>query len=243
MGISGEGEIKIGLGLLGVAAGGARILASSHYSSLGWVLICIAVVGFIALLVHHFAWKEQATLPDMPINEAIDYIVNDSAASVQLRHAPEGYDESTVGKLNWQGEEHQDALRRVREKAVLGQVRVWGSLQIGPPSAKRFDDVPHEIPAEYWKGADFNSLFCFHKTADPQTIPFGGAEGVPLYNRVTLSGAQMRKIWPRIPLWRRAMGAGRRKERLSYRASPPPLKGLPAASPPSPARPGSPPER
>jgi hypothetical protein len=53
MHISGEGKLGIALGLVGLAGGGAMMVAPTH-TEIGWTLIAIAVAGFVTIGIHHF---------------------------------------------------------------------------------------------------------------------------------------------------------------------------------------------
>ncbi len=152
--------------------------------------------------------------PDTPIHEVIDYIVNDSRAN--LRDQPVGYDDDLVSKLNWHGEQHNDAIEQVRQKLVLGELTAWGRIQIGEPSAMRFDDALQEIPATYWQSANFSSLFCFHASDSPQTFWIDGDRNGGTYKSVTLSELQIVKVWPKKSLFRRLVGKITRRARLTY---------------------------
>jgi hypothetical protein len=75
-------------------------------------LICAACL-FWPILVFGYRrlWLgpvSESGTPNMPIHEVIDYIVNDSCAD--LRDQPVGYDNNLASKVNWRGEQHNDAL-------------------------------------------------------------------------------------------------------------------------------------
>lgn len=135
---------------------------------------------------------QRQGLPDTPIHKAIDYIVSNSLAP--LRQAPKGYDERVTSLFKWRGEEHQHAIEQVRERAVLGELRVWGCMQIGEPSAMSFDNVLREIPADYWQTATFDVPFCFHKTEHSQTARLSRDGDIPLFTHITLSNMQAAEL-------------------------------------------------
>lgn len=183
---------------------------------IGKALIAIGVVGLLGTLLHALWWSRrrgaEACSPDTPIHEAVDYIVNDSRA--KLRSAPLGYGPAAIPGVTWTGEQHYDALEQMRQKAMLGDLRLWGHAQVGEPSALRFDAALREIPPDYWNKATFRAEFCFHATEHPQTVSLGG-EAVPLYARVTLNRAQLVKAWPRKSHLRRLWSRLRRRKRLT----------------------------
>jgi hypothetical protein len=53
MQISPEGKIGIALTLLGLAGGGAIVIAPNQVW-IGWVMIAVAVIGLVLLVLHHF---------------------------------------------------------------------------------------------------------------------------------------------------------------------------------------------
>jgi hypothetical protein len=65
MQISAEGKIGIALGLVGLAGAGAMMVFPQDIE-IGWVLIAIAVIGFIWLAINHLCFpkrsKEASTL-------------------------------------------------------------------------------------------------------------------------------------------------------------------------------------
>lgn len=195
---------------------------TTGYEWLGrWFIIASVLTFFLSLIVLLIPLVRRLcgvippkTRPDTPIHEAIDYIVNDSSAA--LRSIPPGYDHRIVSKFEWQGEKHHHALELIREKAIFGEMRIWGRIQIGEASAMTFDNVLHEIPTEYWQLATFNTLFCFHSTGYNQTSLMSRKHKGPLYAHITLSRSQIVSIWPNKPIWRRKLKRGKR---LAYRAS------------------------
>lgn len=61
--------------------------------------------------------------PDIKINDAIDYIVNDSAENLKQPSPPQ-IEEGR--RLIETGVEHNDALRLINEKLANGDFRAWG---------------------------------------------------------------------------------------------------------------------
>nr|WP_294519555.1 hypothetical protein [uncultured Rhodopila sp.] len=221
MRFSGEGTIGIVLGLLGCAGVGVPMVMP-QYLWLGWVFIGIALIGFILLGCNHLFGRRQegsdpgSLLPDIPVSEAVDYIVNDT--TTPLRSSPKGYDPAAVGLFPWTGEQHMDALEQIFQQATLGQLHLWGQMRIGPPSAQRYGDALREIPKGYWESADFNVLFCFHASDSPQTRSQTGDENLTTYKRLTLNRGEVKRLWPQKRLLRRFRDWATRKPRL-YRDS------------------------
>jgi hypothetical protein len=209
-----------GLGVTFAMARLGMIWTSGHDWIGPWLtrasVICFAlsVIVLFYPFLKNLLGIQRGLGPDMPIHQAIDYIVNDSRAD--LRDQPVGYDDDLVSKLNWRGEQHNDALERVRQKLILGELTAWGRIQIGEPSAMRFDDALQEIPYAYWQSANFSSLFCFHASDSPQTFWVDADRNGRTYKSVSLSELQIVKFWPKKSLFRRLVSKVTRQARLTY---------------------------
>jgi hypothetical protein len=157
---------------------------------------------------------------DMPIAEAIDYIVNDSIAKLRQPAPPRiaEYGPAKGRLLVEKGVEHSDALTKLNERIIVGDLKVWGLRQMPVTHiANQFEHFRRPIEPAYWDRMHLDFLSCFHKTtAMPQTAPIPGKQADLLWTDLTLNGEQLRKIWPRKPIWRRAMEKVTHRKRISY---------------------------
>ena len=142
--------------------------------------------------------------PDIPISDAINYIVNDSVA-VLKNPSPPHIEE--VGPLAGQmirqgGVRHADALNKLQGKFVSGEAAVWGrrAHTVGMPGFERF---PREIPRDYWDHAFLSSMPCFYKTETVPQTSVRVTKSDYQYTKLEVCSDQMRRIWPQKPLFRR----------------------------------------
>jgi hypothetical protein len=111
------------------------------------VYILIRVMYWIIKQLH----ATTNPVPDMKINEALDYTVNDSKAKLKQPPAAkikEGYLEKHLGV------EHGDARAKVYEKLIAGEMSAWGYRQLQGVPMIQFDSSLRPIPAEYWRITD-----------------------------------------------------------------------------------------
>lgn len=167
------------------------------------------ILVFLIFVFSYWAWKLHQKIPegesgmiqahpDMPISDAINYMVNESSIKLKQSNPP------------WKGVEHQDALVHVQTDLNNGKLRSWGKRQMGPGW---FEDSLREIPKDYWKSACINPLFCFHKSEQAQTVALPKEDNLELYANLTLSKKEVKLSYPPKPLWRKLL---KNKEFIRY---------------------------
>ncbi len=160
------------------------------------------------------ATQEQA---DMPISDAIDYIVNDSTAKLK-QPAPPKILEFGPGKGQLASEigvEHGDARAKVNEKLISGELRIWGRREIDTSMPNQFEHSMREIPTSYWDNMQLDFLACFSATGSAsQTFHIPRKPASPGYTHLMLNKKKVREIWPPKSLWRRLRD--RNKPRITY---------------------------
>lgn len=171
-------------------------------------IVCIAFIVFIIIVVMYLKIKQlyasTISVPDMKINEALDYIVNDSKAKLKQPPAAKIEDFGPLkGHLvKWLGVEHKDARAKVNEKLIAGELSAWGYRQLQGLSMIQFESYLRSIPAEYWNGSQIHFLSCLHYTDKcPQTFKIPGQPESYHFTGLMVSKEQVKKLWPRQSLW------------------------------------------
>jgi len=226
--ISGEGKIGIVLALV-FGAGTGVIAVFPDQPIFGWATIAASGVGAVLLGGHHFfGWfispaeanSRNVFAPDIRINDALDYIVNDSCALIKHPEPPEIMQHGPMAgqRVQLRGAQHADALAQINAKLNAGEIDAWGLRQINGSSPPQFEGHIRPIDKGYWSGAQLDFLYCFHHTetlAQTAKIP---RQAVPSHwSGLMLSRKQVERVWPRkaAPLlwWARFTKASR----ISYR--------------------------
>lgn len=187
-----------------------------------WLLTSVFVVAgsFIAWPVLAMIWQRLFSVegnhigPDMPIHEAIDYLVNDSNA--KFRALPPGYGPQITSRMQWSGVEHQDALPRVHERLRRGELKAWGNIEIAGAPPETVDDAAREIEKEFWDQAAPHHLHCFHASNLPQTQRMGTQVNPPRYWHLMLNRKQVHHAWPRKALFTRIADRIRGRPRKTF---------------------------
>jgi hypothetical protein len=147
-------------------------------------------------------------LPDMALKDALDYIVNDSIAKLKQPPSPQIEKFGPMaGHLSIEkGVERMDALRQLNERAITGDLDVWGYKEIGHgmPSA-RFQDVISPIPTVHWGMAQIDPVVTFHQTRSvPATTVLPDYRQVqPRYSGLRVFKEHVRRAWPAKSVFRR----------------------------------------
>lgn len=199
-----------GFGLVLVAAGVAERLAA-HPRPVGWDLIGAGLAFLLGVLAHvlYSAFKaaKEKPVPDVLIHQAIDHIVNDSKAGVNLpwQYTSGGFvvTDRTTGEPRLvieAGYLHSEALRMIEERAIDGTLAVWGcrARYAGVNPNRNFEDVTREIAPSFWDLAQLDPLNCFGPSyREPQTVARPGSGSVsPNYTALMLNRAQVLRVWP-----------------------------------------------
>ncbi len=201
-----------------------------------WVWLVPAALFVVAVFL--FAWPivrsvfqsrggALAPQPDMPIADALNYIVNDSAAILKQPSPPRMVEFGPgTGHLQTEmGVEHQDARTKLNEHLISGGLKIWGLRQMPVTYlANQFELSRREIAPTYWDRMQLDFLSCFiHTKTSPQTTIIPGKQADLLWTDLTLNREQLRRIWPRKPIWRRCKDKITHRERVTYYKLPSPI--------------------
>jgi hypothetical protein len=169
----------------------------------------------------HIQQSIAAPLPDMPISAAIDYIVNDSRASLKRSKPPEmeEYGPAKGQVIQERGVEHRDALNKLHERLISGDIIAWGRQEIMPPTMlPTFSQPIRQIAKDYWDAAFLDPLHCFGLTDGVAQTAFANYQPQPgpRYTTLQLNRSQVRRVWRPKRLFKRVSGRLRRAPRLTY---------------------------
>ncbi len=183
-------------------------------------VICLLLFAYFlcAVIRDIIAARKSASVrqpyPDMPISDALNYIVNDS--SIELKKPmPQEIEQLGGAKgylVNWPGIGHDDALSKVQSALNNGSIDAWGHREIAPNS---FESSFRPIPKEYWESACLNHFYCFHRSDQAQTMPLP-MKTADRFANLTLNRKQVRELWRPTSLWRRCLMDLRFIQRKNY---------------------------
>lgn len=207
---------SIATGLLLAAGINVQAITWALFESPPWVLVQwwspYPVVAVALLLVawifyrHNAAERFIGPQPDLSIAQAIDYLVNDSAANIERKPTMEGY-------------EHSEARILLNEKFAEGTLRVWGRRDTKPGGLGHVFEISREpVPKDYWANArlDYYSIF-YKATERPQTDLYDAADkSIPMYADLHINRREIETIWPHRPLWRRLVDKLRCVKLIKY---------------------------
>jgi hypothetical protein len=137
--------------------------------------------------------------PDIPIADAINYIVNDSA--VQLRKAEQAqiaaFGPGIGQKMQQGGVAHAHAREILFEKIITGDLNVWGRREHSKGMAfKLFESHRRPIDKSLWNHAVLEWFSVFYNSKDiSQTVMQEGHTDY-CYAELMLSREQVRRLWP-----------------------------------------------
>jgi len=158
--------------------------------------------------------------PDWPIFHVIDYVVNDSKATLKQPRKPwiEEYGPFKGRRMIEGGVEHMDALNNVNTMLVDGRLQIWGHREIPSHIAFQFENLLREIPKSYWEHWTLHPLMCFHesKTRSQTVLIPGHLSTESGYSGLMLCRQQVQFLWTRKSAWRRLTERLRRKQRITY---------------------------
>lgn len=156
--------------------------------------------------------------PDISITSTLDYIVNDSRTPLKQSPPPEIAEHGPAkGRVVQQrGVEHQDALTKIHEKLISGELIGWGHRQYWPPTfLPSFEPSIRQIPREYWDIAFLHPLYCFGGDSGVQHTAFANfqPQPAPYYTALQFNRSQVMRLWRRRSLpsriWQRLCGTPR----------------------------------
>jgi hypothetical protein len=175
----------------------------------------IAPEAFQLLKPHIFP---KSPKPDMKINDAIDYIVNDSSSQLKQPSPPR----SEEGRrLIETGVQHSDALRLISEKLANGEFHAWGLREITSRIPNQFETPRKPIPTNYWDVMALHPMTCFHDTERAaQTIKSPGPIGHLSYAGLMLCRDEVIRSFRKKNIARRAWAIVRKQPRIVYNRRP-----------------------
>lgn len=199
-------EIGIGAGLSILTFAASQLYPAIPHAIL-WVL---GVVGLALIVLPplRFWYGRTAAVPDVPIHEAINHIVNDSKPGIDLpwHYTPRGFvvtDEASGEErlVVEHGYMHAEALRMIEERAISGELSIWGcrAVNAGTNPNRQFEDVVREITRAFWEMARLDPIMCFESSyRHAQTMARPGSGSVTAnYTALMLNWKQLLRIWPR----------------------------------------------
>jgi hypothetical protein len=181
---------------------------------LGWTewqiaAVCVGlIISFQLIMAPYWAYREAADLvpsdshirPNMRIDEALDYIVNDSTAQLKQPATPTiiEYGQAAGRTLIEKGVEHEDARRLLNDELISGTVRCWGRRQITVHLADQFELSLREIDRACWDNIQLNFASCLRLTqTQPQTATIPGRIIKDQWTALMVSRIQIQRIWSR----------------------------------------------
>lgn len=202
---SSERRVGVGLALFGV--GGSAVIA---LAPVAWHLPLLVISG--ALIVAGL-WlvrsSARAPQPNLAIALAMDYLVNDSTATLRQNAPPEiaTFGPAKGHVVSETGKPQQDALLKIEEQLGFGTLIAFGRRAlVAGEHPHTFDPVLRVIPRDYWNNAGLNLLFARILEEDmdfAQTQLRFTTHGPLLYGDLRLDRRQVRALWKPKPLWRR----------------------------------------
>jgi hypothetical protein len=187
--------------------------------AVAWILS--GTIGLIGL----FLWETRPTWlrlrgqirPDMRINDAIDYIVNDSTEKLKQPGPPRKieYGHAAGGTMIEVGVQHEDARRILNNELISGNLRCWGKRQILGRHPIQFETSAREIDNSCWDNLYLHyvrALYYIETEAQTEVLPGRTAEHQ--WTALMISHIQIHQIWRRKSLARRLTERARRRQRI-----------------------------
>jgi hypothetical protein len=132
------------------------------------------IIASRLILAPYWAYREAADLvpgrinvrPDMRIDEATDYIVNDSTTILRAPARPKIIEHGPRAGflMTEKGVEHEDARRLLNNELISGNLRCWGRRPMDVPITNQFEETLREIEKSYWNDMRLNYFTCHHHT-------------------------------------------------------------------------------
>lgn len=194
----------------------------SGYTSpwVGGALIGLGLLlGAISALPQMFPVRARDPMPDMTVDTAIDYIINDSAEELESSTVKIMESGPAAGQaVRMRGAEHANAIRLLNTALAEGQLKAWGLRSLSPGLETDFEMHLRPIEQGYWEDNMLHLLMAIAATdRHAQTMPIPQHRTASyLYTKVTLSARQVKAIWrphrPWVMAWRR----WRKTPRITY---------------------------
>jgi hypothetical protein len=198
-----------------------RLMA--HLSSGGVATLVVGATYWLAWTSLRMSIKRVSATqpqPDMPIADAFNYIVNDSATELRLPRPRERFTKGRLGK--WPSAGHNAAWSLVSAQLASGDISIWGirdRIQIGAASLPSPDGVMRSIPKDYWEYASLRRPACF-KNDDKEWQTDSRRSKDYRYTNLRVSSKEIRSHWHPAAWWKRKMADWRGQVRRDYWAVP-----------------------
>jgi len=194
----------------------------SGYTSawVGGVLIALGLLlGAASALPQMFPGNVRDPMPDMTVDAAIDYIINDSVErldSSAVRIMESGPAKGQTVRMR--GAEHANAMRLLNTALAEGRLKAWGLRSLSPGSEADFEMHLRPIEQRYWEDNQLHLLMAIAATdRHAQTMPIPQHKTASyLYTKLTLSAIQVKAIWRPQPPWVTAWRRWRKTPRTIY---------------------------
>lgn len=181
----------------------------------GGALLCVGVVAWLFI-----SGARSAGGPDTSVARAIDYIVNDSQAVLERPPAPyiSEYGPTKGRLVHHRGVEHSDAIKQLNEALAAACLQAWGARSFDHDSERGFEAHLRPIPRSYWEHNIVHLLMSLVDTdRRAQTMHIGGHGASDyLFTKLAFSSAELKRMWPPLPLPARVSRFIRRTPRISY---------------------------
>jgi hypothetical protein len=145
---------------------------------------------------------KDTSQPDIALNDAVNYIANDSKTIFDKPSRPETPRDFPPGaKMAEFNTLEAQARRQLSDKINIGVMQSWGRRQINAEGSVAFESSFREIPTTYWDDMklDFHSAKYYNKNQQlsSQTLPITGKTETYNWAGIALNRAQIEKLWPR----------------------------------------------
>jgi len=188
-------------------------------------ILSAILIGVIYAVLRHelmttnspFAVGTGAIRADMRINDAIDYVVNDSTAKLKQPEPPTimQYGPAKGSRLIQKGVEHEDARKQLNNELISGNVQCWGRRQLITVLPVQFEDTVREIEKSYWENMQISFFAAlYHTETQPQTAIIPGRPESHHWTALTVSRRQVQQIWRRKSASRRLVEKWKGRERI-----------------------------
>lgn len=190
------------------------------FASIPPFVITAAIVWGMYSLLHSEMEKAygSSALPDLPIERAVDYIVNDSNTPLKQPPPPEiSTTGPTAGRLIiTKGVEHMDALFKLEERLRRGDIEASGLRQLVADGA-HFENGRRRVDPTFWNHASLMPLMCFvHTERYPQTVSRNGVS-LEHFTALMVSKRDLQRCFKAKSVWKRLGDKLHRRKRINYR--------------------------
>ncbi len=184
------------------------------------VFLLVVITAIVMWIVNWLHTNATQKINNIPIADALNYIVNGSAAELRAPHPKERFLKPRLGK--WPSTGHNDVLKQLSADLACGRMIAWGIWDVANRSRMPYptpDGVVREIPRDYWDKAVVRRPYCFKVDPKEWQTDLRGAEDGPCYTSVQVSKSQVIAHWPKASWWKRQIADWRGEFRRNYWAT------------------------